>query len=159
MRKNYSIILFIIILIISVSSAYGEETEGGKSSDLYEELARQAEKINAVENPDKVISLLEPYKSDPENKCSPFFNSLALAYKVKKNYDESIIYFKIAMELEPLNPAINHNYGTTLYHVGKPEEALKYLLKSKELGSDNKRTDEWIEGISKQLGIPIKEKQ
>ncbi len=157
MRRNYSIILFIIILIISVSPAYGEETDGDKSNDLYEELARQAEKINAVENPDKVISLLEPYKSDPENKCSPFFNSLALAYKVKKNYDESIIYFKIALELEPLNPAINHNYGTTLYHVGKPEEALKYLLKSKELGSDNKRTDEWIEGISKQLGITIKE--
>ena len=157
MRKNYSIIPFLIIFIISVSSAYGEETEGGKVNDLYEELARQAEKINAVENPDKVISLLEPYKDDPENKNSPFFNSLALAYKVKKNYDESIIYFKIAMELEPMNPAINHNYGTTLYHVGEPEEALKYLLESKELGSDNKRTDEWIEGISKQLGIPVKE--
>jgi shikimate 5-dehydrogenase len=71
---------------------------------------------------------------------------------------ESIKIYKIALELEPSNPAINHNYGTTLYHVGKPEEALKYLLKSKELGSDNKRTDEWIEGISKQLGIPVKEK-
>ena len=159
MRKNYSIIPFLIILIISLSPAYSEESEGGKSSDLYEELARQAEKINAVENPDKVISLLEPYKDNPENKNSPFFSNLALAYKVKKNYDESIIYFKIAIEFEPSNPAINHNYGTTLYHVGKPEEALKYLLKSKELGSDNKRTDEWIEGISKQLGIPIKEKQ
>ena len=158
MRKNYSIIPFLIILIISVSPAYGEETEGGKGNDLYEELARQAEKINAVKNPDKVIGLLEPYKSDPENKNSPFFNTLALAYKVKKNYDESIIYFKMAIKLEPLNPAINHNYGTILYHVGKSEEALKYLLKSKELGSDNKRTDEWIKGISKQLGIPVKEK-
>ncbi len=157
MRKNYSIILFLIILIISVSPAYGEEAERGKSSDLYEELARQAESISAVENPDKVISLLEPYKDNPENKCSPFFNNLALAYKVKKNYDESIKIYKIAIELEPLNPAINHNYGTTLYHLGKPEEALKYLLKSKEFGSDNKRTDEWIEGISKQLGIPVKE--
>ena len=157
MRKNYSIILFIIIIIISVSPAYGEKTEGGKGNDLYEELARQAESISAVENPDKVISLLEPYKSDPENKCSPFFNSLALAYKVKKNYDESIKIYEIAIELEPTNPAINHNYGTTLYHVGKPIEALKYLLKSKELGSDNKRTDEWIEGISKQLGIPVKD--
>ncbi len=58
MRKNYSIILILIILIISVSSAYGEETEGSKSNELYEELAKQAEKINAVENPDKVISLL-----------------------------------------------------------------------------------------------------
>ena len=56
-----------------------------------------------------------------------------------------------------MNPAINHNYGTTLYHVGKPEEALKYLLKSKELGSDNKRSDEWIEGVSKQLGLPVKD--
>jgi tetratricopeptide (TPR) repeat protein len=157
MRKNYSIILFLIILIISASPAYGEETNGGKSNELYEELARQAEKISAVENPDKVISLLEPYKDNPENKNSPFFNNLALAYKVKKNYDESIKYFKIAIELEPTNPAINHNYGTTLYHVGKPEEALKYLLKSKELGSDNKRTDEWIKGISKQLGIPVKD--
>ncbi len=157
MRKNYSIILFLIILIISVSPAYGEETEGGNGNVLYEELARQAEKINAVKKPDVVISLLEPYKNDPENKNSPFFNNLALAYKVKKNYDESIKIYKIAIELEPTNPAINHNYGTTLYHVGKPEEALKYLLKSKELGSDNKRTDEWIEGISKQLGIPVKE--
>ncbi len=158
MRKNYSIILFLIILIISVSPAYGEETDVDKGNDLYEELARQAESISAVENPDKVISLLEPYKNDSGNKNSPFFNSLALAYKVKKNYDESIKIYKIALELEPTNPAINHNYGTTLYHVGKPEEALKYLLKSKELGSDNKRTDEWIEGISKQLGIPVKEK-
>ncbi len=157
MRKNYSIILFIIILIISVSPTYGEEAEGGKVNDLYEELARQAEKINAVENPDAVISLLEPNKSDSENKCSPFFNSLALAYKVKKNYDESVKIYKIALELEPTNPAINHNYGTTLYHIGEPEEALKYLLKSKELGSDNKRTDEWIEGISKQLGLPVKD--
>jgi tetratricopeptide (TPR) repeat protein len=157
MRKNYSIILFIIILIISVSPTYGEETEGGKGNDLYEELARQAEKINAVENPDKVISLLEPYKKDPNNKSSLFFNNLALAYKVKKNYDESIKIYEIAIELEPTNPAINHNYGTTLYHVGKSEEALKYLLKSKELGSDNKRTDEWIEGISKQLGLPVKD--
>ncbi len=158
MRKNYSIILVIIIIIISVSPAYGEETDVDKGNELYEELARQAEKINAVENPDAVISLLEPNKSDPENKCSPFFNTLALAYKVKKNYDESIKIYKIALELEPTNPAINHNYGTILYHLGKPEEALKYLLKSKELGSDNKRTDEWIEGISKQLGIPVKEK-
>ena len=157
MRKNYSIISVLIILIISVSSAYSEETDGSKSSDLYEELARQAESISAVENPDKVISLLEPYKSDLENKCSPFFNSLALAYKVKKNYDESIKIYEIAIELEPTNPAINHNYGTTLYHVGRPVEALKYLLKSKELGSDNKMTDEWIEGISKQLGIPVKD--
>ncbi len=158
MRKNYSIILYIIIFIISVSLAYGEETEGGKVNDLYEELARQAESISAVENPDKVISLLEPYKNDPENKNSPFFSNLALAYKVKKNYDESIKIYKIAIELDPVNPAINHNFGTTLHHVGKHEEALKYLLKSKELGSDNKRTDEWIEGISKQLGIPVKEK-
>lgn len=159
MRKNYSIIPFLILLLITINLAYSEETEGAKSNDLYEELARQAERISAVENPDKVISLLEPYKNDPKNKSSLFFNNLALAYKVKKNYDESIKNYKIAIELEPLNPAINHNYGTTLYHVGKPEEALKYLLKSKELGSDNKRTDEWIEGISRQLGIPIKEKQ
>ncbi len=158
MSKNYSIIPFLILLFIAIDLAYGEEPEGGKSNDLYEELARQAEKISAVENPDAVISLLEPYKDNPENKNSPFFNNLALAYKVKKNYDESIKIYKIAIELEPMNPAINHNYGTTLYHVGKPEEALKYLLKSKELGSDNKRTDEWIEGISKQLGIPVKEK-
>ena len=158
MRKNYSIIPFLILLLIAINLAYGEETDGGKSNELYEELARQAEKINAVKNPDKIISLLEPYKNEPGNKSSLFFNNLALAYKVKKNYDESIIYFKIAMELEPLNPAINHNYGTTLYRVGRPVEALKYLFKSKELGSDNKRTDEWIEGISKQLGIPVKEK-
>ena len=159
MRKNYSVILFLIILIISVSTAYGEETEGGNGNGnvLYEELARQAESISVVENPDKVISLLEPYKKDPNNKSSLFFNNLALAYKVKKNYDESIKVYKIAIELEPMNSAINHNYGTTLYHVGKPEEALKYLLKSKELGSDNKRTDEWIEGISKQLGLPVKD--
>lgn len=157
MSKNYSIIPFLILLFIAINLAYGEETDGDKSNDLYEELARQAEKISAVKDPDKVISLLEPYKNDPKNKSSLFFNNLALAYKVKKNYDESIIYFKIAIELEPMNPAINHNYGTILYHVGKPEEALEYLLKSKELGSDNKRTDEWIEGISKQLGIPVKE--
>jgi len=64
MRKNYSVILFLIILIISVSTAYGEETEGGNGNGnvLYEELARQAESISVVENPDKVISLLEPYK-------------------------------------------------------------------------------------------------
>ncbi len=98
MRKNYSIIPFLIILIISVSPAYGEETDGGKNNDLYEELAKQAEKINAVKNPDKVISLLEPYKNDPENKNSPFFSNLALAYKVKKNYDESIIYFEFCKE-------------------------------------------------------------
>ncbi len=157
MRKNYSISPFLILLLIAINPAYGEETDGDKSNDLYEELARQAERINAVKNPDKVISLLEPYKNDPKNKSSLFFNNLALAYKVKKNYDESIKIYKIAIELEPMNPAINHNYGTILFHVGKPEEALKYLLKSKELGSDNKRTDEWIEGISKQLGIPLKE--
>jgi Tfp pilus assembly protein PilF len=157
MSKNYSIIPFLILLFIAINLAYGEETDGDKSNDLYEALAKQAERINAVKNPDKVISLLEPYKNDPKNKSSLFFNNLALAYKVKKNYDESIKIYKIAIELEPMNPAINHNYGTTLYHVGKPEEALEYLLKSKELGSDNKRTDEWIEGISKQLGIPVKE--
>ncbi len=84
MRKKYSIIPFLILLLIAISPAYSEETEGGKSNELYEELARQAEKINAVENPDKVISLLEPHKDDPENKNSPFFNTLALAYKVKK---------------------------------------------------------------------------
>ncbi len=157
MRKNYSIIPFLILLFIAINLAYGEETDGDKSNDLYEELAKQAERINAVKSPDKIISLLEPYKNDPKNKNSPFFNNLALAYKVKKNYDESIKIYKTAIELEPMNPAINHNFGTTLYHVGKHEEALKYLLKSKELGSDNKRTDEWIEGISKQLGIPVKE--
>tara|TARA_B100002003_G_scaffold128500_1_gene118776 strand:- start:69 stop:542 length:474 start_codon:yes stop_codon:yes gene_type:complete len=157
MRKNYSIILFLIILIISVSPAYCEETEGDKSNELYEELAKQAEKINAVKKPDAVISLLEPCKNDQGNKSSLFFNNLALAYKVKNNYGESIKIYKMALELEPKNPAINHNYGTTLYHIGKPVEALKYLLKSKELGSDNRRTDEWIEGISKQLGIPVKD--
>ena len=157
MRKNYSIIPFLILLLIAINLAYGEGTDGGKSNELYEELAKQAERISAVKDPDKVISLLELYKNDPKNKSSLFFNNLALAYKVKENYDESIKIYKIAIELEPLNPTINHNYGTTLYHVGEPKEALKYLLKSKELGSDNKMTDEWIEGISKQLGIPVKE--
>jgi hypothetical protein len=59
-----------MLFIISVGPAYGEETDGSKSSDLYEELARQAESISAVENPDKVISLLEPYKNNPENKSN-----------------------------------------------------------------------------------------
>ena len=94
MRKNYSVILFLIILIISVSTAYGEETEGGNGNVLYEELARQAESISVVENPDKVISLLEPYKKDPNNKSSLFYNNLALAYKVKKSYDESIKVYR-----------------------------------------------------------------
>ncbi len=56
----------------------------------YEALTLLSVELNPNENPDEVISLLEPYKDNENNKNSYFYNNPGLAYKNKERFEDAI---------------------------------------------------------------------
>ena len=71
--------------------AEADNTEEKEINDFeYEALAFLSMELNPNENPDEVISLLEPYKDKENNKSYIFYSSLGLAYKNKERFKDAI---------------------------------------------------------------------
>ncbi|MFQ5787770.1 MAG: tetratricopeptide repeat protein, partial [Thermodesulfobacteriota bacterium] len=81
----------------------------------YEALALLSVDLNPDENPDEVISLLEPYKDGKNNQSFIFYSSLGLAYKNKERFKEAIAAYVRSLELEPDEPAVQYYLGIAYY--------------------------------------------
>ncbi len=119
----------------------------------YEALALLSVELNPDENPDEVISLLEPYKDNENNKSFIFYCSLGLAYKNKGRFKEAISAYVRSLELEPNEPAVQYYLGIAYYKNNELPEALRYFLKSSEQKPDHSGVKEWIDKLTKELDI------
>ncbi len=129
-------------------------TEEKEISDFdYEALALLSVELNPDENPDEVISLLEPYKGSENNKSFIFYSSLGLAYKNKERFKEAIAAYVRSLELEPNEPAIQYYLGIAYYRNSELPEALRYFLKSSEQKPDHLGVKKWIDKLTIELNV------
>ncbi|MFQ5686632.1 MAG: tetratricopeptide repeat protein [Candidatus Scalindua sp.] len=119
----------------------------------YEALALLSVELNPDENPDEVISLLEPYKDDENNKSFIFYSSLGVAYKNTEEFKEAIAAYDRALEIEPNEPAAQYYLGIAYYMNNELPNALKYILKSSEQKPDHPGVKKWIDKLTKELDI------
>ena len=119
----------------------------------YEALALLSVELNPDENPDEVISLLEPYKDNENNQSFIFYGSLGLAYKNKGRFKEAIAAYVRSLELEPNEPAVQYYLGIAYYKNNELPEALRYFLKSSEQKPDHSGAKKWIDKLTKELDI------
>lgn len=134
--------------------AEADNTEKKEINDFeYEALALLSLELNPNENPDEVISLLEPYKNNENNKSYIFYSSLGLAYKNKGRFKDAIDAYVHSLELEPDEPAVQYYLGIAYYKNNELPEALRYFLKSAEQRADHSDTIKWIDQLTKELDI------
>ena len=119
----------------------------------YEAMALLSVDLNPNENPDEVISLLEPYKDSEDNQSFIFHSSLGLAYKNKGRFKEAIAAYVRSLELEPNEPAVQYYLGIAYYKNNELPEALRYFLKSSEQNPDHPDVKKWIDKLTKELDI------
>jgi tetratricopeptide (TPR) repeat protein len=119
----------------------------------YEALALLSVELNPDENPDLVISLLEPYKDDENNKSFIFYSSLGQAFKNAGRFKEAVPAYARALELEPDEPAAQYYLGIAYYKNNELPKALKYILKSSEQNPDHPGVKEWRDKLTKELNI------
>ncbi len=119
----------------------------------YDTLVRFSVELNPNENPDEVISLLEPYKDNEDNKNYYFYNNLGLAYKNKGRLNDAITAYTHSLELKPGDPGTQYNLAITYTKQNELSKALKCFLKSSGQRSDHSDTKIWIDYLSKKLDI------
>jgi tetratricopeptide (TPR) repeat protein len=134
--------------------AEAANTEEQEISDFdYEALALLSVELNPDENPDEVISLLEPYKDNENNQSFIFHSSLGLAYKNKGRVKDAIAAYVRSLELEPDEPAVQYYLGIAYYKNNELPRALRYFLKSSEQKPDHPGVKKWIDKLTKELDI------
>jgi tetratricopeptide (TPR) repeat protein len=119
----------------------------------YETLTQLSVELNPNENPDDVISLLEPYKSNEENKNPYFYNNLGLAYKNKGRFKDAISAYTRSLKLMPNDPATQYNLAIAYTKHNELSKALNYFLKSSEQRPDHSETKRWIDYVSEKLDV------
>ena len=129
------------------------EEEPAISEFDYEALALLSLELNPKENSDLVISLLNPYKDDENNKSFNFYSSLGLAFKNTEDFKEAIAAYDRALEIEPNEPSTQYYLGITYYKKNDLPNALKYILKSSEQKPDHPGVIKWIDKLAKELDI------
>ncbi len=129
-------------------------TEEKEISDSdYEALALLSVELNPDENPDEVISLLEPYKDSENNQSFIFYSSLGLAYNNKERFKEAIAAYVRSLELEPDEPAVQYYLGIAYFKNNELPNALRYFLKSSEQKPDHPGIKKWIDKLTKELNV------
>ena len=119
----------------------------------YEALTLLSVKLNPNENPDDVISLLEPCRDNEDNNNSYFYNSLGLAYKNKGKFKDAISAYTRSLELKPNNPATQYNLAIAYTKHNEFSKALNYFLKSVEQRPGHSDTKRWIDYLSDKLDV------
>ncbi len=146
--------------VIEASEAAGiteaaEVVEANETGSVdYKALGIRSVELNS-NDPDEVITLLEPHKNNRDNKSVLFYSSLGLAYKSKGRLDDAIAAYKRALELVPdvSAPAIQYNLGIAYYHNNELPESLNCFLKSSVYRSDHPGTKKWIKYLADELNV------
>ena len=166
MRKT--LVLTLSILLISCPStlmtiSFGQSLandakpeEKEISAFDYEAMALLSVDLNPNENPDEVISLLEPYKDGENNQSFIFHSSLGLAYKNKGRVKDAIAAYVRSLELEPDEPAVQYYLGIAYYKNNELPRALRYFLKSYEQKPDHPGIKKWVDKLTKELSMYAK---
>ena len=115
-----SFFLLTLLLILGLGSAlFPPESAGQKSEgeglSRFDRLAEEATQLNKRREYERVISLLEPHKTDKKNDSAIFFNELAIAYRSKGKLTEAIQAYQEAQNRDPENPVILINLGYVYY--------------------------------------------
>jgi tetratricopeptide (TPR) repeat protein len=120
----------------------------------YKALGVRSVELNS-NDPDEVITLLEPHKNDRNNKSVLFYSSLGLAYKSKGRLGDAIAAYKRALELVPdvSAPAIQYNLGIAYYYNNELPESLNCFLNSSVYRSDHQGTKKWIKYVAGKLNV------
>ncbi len=117
----------------------------------FDELAKEAKKLNPYKNPDSIIILLEPYKNKPLIDSPEFFNQLGLAYQNKKRTLEAIEMYQKGLALNPNHPNLNFNLGVSHTFNADYGSAIKQFEFYKKLKPKSSRTEKWIAYIQNQV--------
>ncbi|MBI2463562.1 tetratricopeptide repeat protein [Candidatus Peregrinibacteria bacterium] len=64
-------------------------------------------------------------------------NALATSLMNQEKYEEAMVYFEKALQLEPKNAESTANMAHACWKLGKKDEAMRYLLKASELDPRN----------------------
>ncbi len=125
---------FLFLFLISFSLGFpwpppfvaAQQTGKGDLS-TFDRLAEEATLLNKRGQPEQVISLLEPYKTDRKNDSALFFNELGVAYRQKGRYPEAIAAYQEALKRYPENPVIMKNLGDAFFFNKEvPQAILQY---------------------------------
>ena len=119
-RSFPSFFPLILLLILGLGSAlFPPESAGqkpeGEGLSRFDRLAEEAAQLNKRREYGRVISLLEPYKTDKKNDSAIFFNELAIAYRSQGKLTEAIQAYREAQNRDPENPVILINLGYVYY--------------------------------------------
>jgi len=122
---------FLILIIVSVfinTSALAQPDKEKKLSQ-FDRLAEKATALNKRGQYEEVISLLEPYKNNPQNDSALFYNELGIAYRHKGKLTEAVQAYQLALARDPQNPVIMNNLGYTFYLKKEYDQAVELLQK------------------------------
>lgn len=125
---------------------YGEEKE--KSNVDYDKLAKSIENMNFNKDFDTILSILQPYENDPNNKSSIFYTNIGLAYTYKGRKSQSLknhsfkmaeFAYKKAIKLNPLLPHPRVNLGVLylyeLKDLKSAQEQFNFVLQNIDSGN------------------------
>jgi len=96
----------------------------------FDRLAEEATLLNQRGQSERVITLLEPYKTDKKNDSALFFNELGVAYRRTGRLSEAIQAYQSALSRDPENPVIMKNLGDALYLKKEYPQALEQYQKA-----------------------------
>ncbi len=163
--KKIVLILTLLVVLHSISSSrlamsFGQvlaENSNTERKEIsiydYEALTLLSVKLNPNENPDDVISLLEPCRDSEDNKNSYFFNNLGLAYKNKGRFKDAISAYTHSLALNPNDPATQNNLAIAYIKDNELSKALNYFLKSAGQRPGHSDTKRWIDYLSEKLDV------
>ncbi|MDO9210656.1 MAG: tetratricopeptide repeat protein, partial [Deltaproteobacteria bacterium] len=96
----------------------------------FDRLAQEATLLNQRGQPEKVITLLEPYQGDAKNDSALFFNELGIAYRQRGRISEAIQAYRSALSRDPENPVIMKNLGDAFYLNQEYSQAVELYQKT-----------------------------
>jgi tetratricopeptide (TPR) repeat protein len=94
--------------------AAAQRTERERLS-RFDRLAQEATLLNQRGQPEKVITLLEPYQEDQKNDSALFFNELGIAYRRQGKIPQAIQAYQSALARDTENPVVLKNLGDAFY--------------------------------------------
>lgn len=115
----------------------------------YEAIAKQAESIDAIKNPNEVIELLDEYKDNPLNNSSRFYNNLALAYEKNGKTEFAISLYEKSISCNPNNYTPYFNLGILYKNLGQNKKAASLFEKYLQLNKNYPNKQNMMEFIEK----------